>query len=204
MGEQVEIEVKYILPGGADEAAGLIRRISALAGPAGRKARHTARHFEDNYLLDYPGAPIRRQGCGLRLRLTPLADTVTWKGAVQPDPRLKIREEIEVGVEEGRTLLTILQKIGLRTIFRYQKYRQVFQLGNGLAAVIDETPFGWFTELEGPAAEIERVVQELELKPENHIKASYAGYFAMELERRGQKGESEVVFPEQRLEQDRR
>ncbi len=199
MGEMLEIEVKYILPGGAAEAAGLVRRISALAGPEGREPTHTVRHFEDNVLLDYPGMPIRSQGCGLRLRLTPLADTFTWKGAVKPDPRLKIREEIEVSVEEGRTLLTILQRIGLRTIFRYQKFRQVFQLDNGLTAMIDETPFGWFTELEGPAEEIERVARELQLKPENHIRASYAGYFVMELERRGRKGETEVVFPQPRL-----
>lgn len=200
MDEMLEIEIKYLLPGGSDEAAGLARRICALAGPGGNEPKRTARHFEDNYLLDYPGSPMRRQGCGLRLRLTPLADTFTWKGAVKPDPRLKIREEIEVSVEEGGTLLTILERIGLRIIFRYQKFRQIFQLDNGLTAVIDETPFGWFTELEGPPEEIERVSRELELKPENHVRASYAGYFAMELERLGRKGETEVVFPSDRLE----
>lgn len=200
MGSDLEIEVKYALPGGAGEAEQLARRLSAMDGRGGRRPHQTARHFEDNYLLDYPGTPIRRQGCGLRLRLTPLADTFTWKGAVKPDPRLKIREEIEVSVDEGRQLLAILERIGLRTIFRYQKFRQSFELSGGLAVVIDETPLGWFTELEGPPERIESACAELGLEPRNHVRASYAGYFVMELERRGRKGETEVVFPPQELE----
>lgn len=199
---QMEIEVKYILPGGAEEADGLARRIAGLAGAGGGEPQAGPRHFEDNYLLDYPGTPIRRQGCGLRLRLTPLADTFTWKGPARPDPRLKIREEIEVGIAGGRALLTILEQIGLRVIFRYQKFRQVFPLAGGLTAVIDETPFGWFTELEGPPEEIERVSHLLELDPANHVRASYAGYFVMELERQGRKGETDVVFPPERLEKE--
>ncbi len=201
---QMEIEVKYILPGGVEEAEELARRIEALAGCGDGSAPLAGRYFEDNYLLDYPGTPIYRQGCGFRLRLTPLADTCTWKGPAKPDPRFKIREEIEVRVEEGRILLTILERIGLRVIFRYQKFRRVFELPAGLVAVIDETPFGWFTELEGPPEEIERVSLELKLKQENHVRASYAGFFAMELERRGRNGETEVVFSPERLEKEER
>ncbi len=193
---QMEVEIKYSIPGGASEAAQLAHALSRLVGSGGSEP-----HFEDNYLLDYPGTPIRRQGCGLRLRLTPLANTFTWKGAVKPDPKLKIREELEVGVEEGERLLTILQRIGLMTIFRYQKFRQTFRLSGGLEVVVDETPFGWFTELEGPAEEIERVSALLGLKQENHVRASYAGFFVMELERLGRSGETEVVFPPERLEQ---
>lgn len=201
--DQLEIEIKYIIPGGADEAAGLAHRLGGLVRAGGGDAQQIGpRHFEDNVLLDYPGTPIRRQGCGLRLRLTPLADTFTWKGAVKPDPRLKIREEIEVSVGEGKKLLTILERIGLRIIFRYQKFRQAFELPGGLTVVIDETPMGWFTELEGPPEEIDRVSRELELPAENHVRASYAGFFVMELERQGRKGETEVVFPDQRLDEE--
>ncbi len=194
MGE-MEIEAKYILRGGADEGAALAERIMTLEGATAAGAPC----FEDNFLLDYPGTPIRRQGCGLRLRLTPAADTFTWKGAVKPDPKLKIREEIETRVEEGKTLLTILERIGLRTIFRYQKFRRTFHLAGGLIVVIDETPLGWFTELEGEPEEIERVSALLGLEQRNFIRASYAGYFVMELERQGRKGETEVVFPAERL-----
>jgi len=201
--DQMEIEVKYMIPGGAGEAARLADRLGDLVRAGGKEPHRTGRrHFEDNFLLDYPGTPIRRQGCGLRLRLTPLGDTFTWKGAVKPDPLLKIREEIEVSVDEGKELLTILERIGLRIIFRYQKFRQIYELPDGLTAVIDETPMGWFTELEGPPQEIERVSRELELKPENHVRYSYAGFFAMELERQGRKGETEVVFPDHRMEKE--
>lgn len=202
---QMEIEIKYSIPGGAEEAARLADRLGDLVRAGGREPHRTGhRHFEDNFLLDYPGTPIRRQGCGLRLRLTPRADTFTWKGVVKPDPQLKIREEIEVSVDEGRKLLTILERIGLRIIFRYQKFRQVYELSGGLTAVIDETPMGWFTELEGSPEEIERVSRELGLKSENHVRFSYAGFFVMELERRGRKGETEVVFPPDRLEKEQR
>jgi predicted adenylyl cyclase CyaB len=193
---QLEIEAKYSLPGGAGEAAELAERILSMdrAVAAGEP------EFEDNYLLDYPGTPIRRQGCGLRLRLTPSADTFTWKGAVKPDPKLKIREELEVRVEQGRQLLTMLERIGLRVIFRYQKFRRSFTLVGGLSVVIDETPMGWFTELEGAPEEIERVSGLLGLGQDRFVRASYAGLFAMELERQGRQGEAEVVFPPERLE----
>jgi predicted adenylyl cyclase CyaB len=202
--DPLEIEIKYMIPGGADAAQRLAGRLGDLIRAGGGDAQQIGpRHFEDNILLDYPGTPIRRQGCGLRLRLTPLADTFTWKGAAKPDPLLKIREEIEVRVEEGKKLLTILERIGLRTIFRYQKFRQVFDLRGGLTVVIDETPMGWFTELEGPPEEIDRVSRELELPPEHHVRASYAGFFVMEMERQGRKGETEVVFSHQRLEEEK-
>jgi len=196
---QLEIEAKYILPGGAEEAGRLAEVLDGLSGTDGGASGRGGPQFEDNFLLDYPGTPIRRQGCGLRLRLTPDADTFTWKGAVRPDPKLKIREEVETRVEAGKTLLAILERIGLRIIFRYQKFRQTFELEGGLAVVIDETPLGWFTELEGPSEEIERVGTLLGLRQEQFVKASYAGFFVMELERQGRKGENEVVFPAERL-----
>ena len=43
---QMEVEIKYIIPGGASEAAQLAHALSRLAGSGGSEP-----NFEDNYLL---------------------------------------------------------------------------------------------------------------------------------------------------------
>ena len=143
-----EIEIKYRL---ADPAA-LRARLQA-AG-----ATRAVRTHESNTLWDTRAGSLRKQGCGLRLREHLALDdnkappaTLTFKGARQPEPLLKIREELETGITNAEQLRLILDRLGLHEVVAYEKRREVWTL-DGCQVCVDELPrLGWFVEVEGPA-----------------------------------------------------
>ena len=72
---------------------------------------------------------------------------LTFKGPVQPSA-MKLREELETAVGDGTLMLRLLEELGFRVWFRYQKYREEFALDDVIVAV-DETPVGTYVEIEG-------------------------------------------------------
>ncbi|MGQ9896012.1 MAG: class IV adenylate cyclase [Acidobacteriota bacterium] len=146
----------------------------------------TPRHFEDNWLFDTPTRSLLTTHQALRVRLRddlPQA-TLTHKGpptetasSETSDRQMKVREEIELTVSDGRALMRLLEKLGFEKVFRYQKFRTIYRLAhpNGLTlwAMFDETPIGWFLELEGDQATIERLVAQLGLGPGDYLTEAY-------------------------------
>jgi len=137
------------------------------------------RHFEDNFLLDFPGATLRSRGCLLRVRITEGKATVTHKGPAQQISRFKVREETETVVEDGDIALEIFKKIGLRIWFRYQKYRQEYDLpvsdgpDGRIRLAIDETPVGWYLEFEGTEEGIRLATGDLGFEENQYLRDSY-------------------------------
>src|SRR5262249_5849018 len=110
------------------------------------------RHFEDNFVFELPDAALERRGSILRLRVVAGKATLTYKGLVPESAtsELKVREELETGVERPEVLAEIFGRLGLRRTFRYQKYRTVYRLdldGGAVLAMRDETPLGGFLEI---------------------------------------------------------
>jgi adenylate cyclase class 2 len=118
---------------------------------------------------------------------TPQAAVLTYKGPVQAGGgeasfhgrRYKIREEHEVRVEDAAALVRVFEGLGLRSWFRYEKYRSTYRLPgfNGLVVELDETPIGDFLELEGDCAAIDRCAALLGFRPANYIVKSYGALF---------------------------
>jgi len=146
------------------------------------------RHLEDNLIFDDRGRFAGR-GCYLRLRRTPHGGRLTWKGPRRVEEGMKVREEIELAVADAPALQQILEAMGLRRVFRYQKYRAEYRLG-GLAVTLDETPVGVFLELEGTAEEIRARVAEFGYGPEDFVSASYVELF------NAGGGQGDMVFPD--------
>ena len=126
-----------------------------------------ARHFESNYLFDFPDQRLRKSRCLLRLRFTHDQGLLTFKGAPVQSRDYKIRREIETHVEDGHRLGEILHNLGMREVFCYEKYRTIYApRGKGDVTdaphlVYDETPVGNFLELEGPQRWIDEVARQL-------------------------------------------
>ena len=114
------------------------------------------RVFEANVLYDTPGDHLRQAGSLLRVRQADGEATLTYKGPGEAGKH-KIREELELGLSDARIFAAVLERIGMRPAFRYEKYRTEFETpGGGGIATLDETPIGTFVELEGSPDWIDR------------------------------------------------
>jgi len=164
---QIESEIKLRTPG-PDAAR------AAVAGLGARLVR--ARHFEDNLLLDDERGRLRAGGRLLRLRRTPQGGRLTYKGPRLDSGEVKAREEIEVSVGEPDVLQSLLAALGLRPVFRYQKFRETYSWQD-VEIVVDETPVGTFLEIEGPVEGIHAAAAALGYRRADYVTDSYAGLF---------------------------
>jgi len=95
---------------------------------------------------------------------------------VVQDPSYKVRPEVETRCESGQALSEIMENIGLRPFFRYEKFREEYR-GEGGLLCLDELPFGHYLELEGDPTSIEALAKALELDPATFVKRSYADLY---------------------------
>jgi adenylate cyclase, class 2 len=160
----LETEIKLAAPD-LDEAR---RRLRA-AGFRVLKRRI----FEENTLYDTPGLKLRKAQTLLRVRHAGGHATMTYKGPPLPS-RHKRREELEIEISTPQTAARMLDRLGYRPAFRYQKYRTELRLaGDGGTATLDETPIGTYIELEGSPGWIDRTARKLGYSEADYITASY-------------------------------
>ena len=148
------------------------------------------RVHELNILFDTPDGGFARHGQLLRVRIesaggaNPKGATravLTYKGPGEPqkEARFKVRDEREVVVADDAAMRGILEALGLRGWFRYEKYRTTFALPRaarwaaGLHIELDETPIGVYLELEGPTAAIDRAANALGFSRSEYITKNY-------------------------------
>ena len=135
------------------------------------------RHFESNDLYDDTDGSVAARGCVLRLRRTPAGATLTFKGPARFAGGVKTREERETAVSDPESLDRILNGLGYRPRFRYEKHREEWTLDRCVVA-LDETPIGGFVEIEGEPTAIRGVRPRLELDPADALPYSYADLYA--------------------------
>lgn len=209
MARETEIKLRV-----RDEKA-LRRKLKALgARPA---AGGTGRVHEWNVIFDTPQGGLAKHGQLLRIRTeTPQPErkkvagekqriVLTFKepavqardlgetsGRVTPVSRHKVREEIEVEVTDAAMLGRILEGLGMRGWFRYEKYRTTLKLpgsahwAKGLLIELDETPIGTFLELEGPPEAIDRAAAQLGYARHDYLLKNYLALYLEECRRKGQ------------------
>ena len=150
-----------------------------------------ARHFESNYLFDFPDQRLRKSRCLIRLRFVGDDCLLTFKGAPLRSHDYKIRREIETHVEDGHRLREILLLLGLREVFCYEKFRTMYaprgkrDVADAPHLVFDETPIGNYLELEGPQRWIDEVARQLGYSRKDYIKESYAALYRKKCQREG-------------------
>jgi len=170
----IETEIKVRI----DDLNGFLRRLETL-----RPRVLTERHFEDNFIFDDPRRSLRSRQSLIRVRLTRNGAWLTFKGPPQPVGLFKKREELESAVGDGRAVLAILRRIGLRVWFRYQKYRSEFNIVPGpspqdeVHVALDETPIGVFVEFEGSEAGIKRAARRMAIERSRFLRDSYASLY---------------------------
>jgi adenylate cyclase class 2 len=141
------------------------------------------RRLQEDCLLDTPDDRLRLRRCVLRVRMECGKTLLTFKGPVQASP-MKLREELETVVGDGLLLLRVLELLGFRVWFRYQKYREEFARED-VTVAIDETPVGTFVEIEGSEHGIQEMAAALARNPADYLLDSYRGLFVRYCESHG-------------------
>lgn len=176
----IETEVKVRFPGSADDAFKLIEQLGYTV--------RIPRTLEVDQLFDRADASLRASDQVLRLRLESNAEGTHWiltyKGPAERG-RYKSREEVETSVTDGDNLMLVLDRLGYRPTFRYEKYRTTFGTsGQPGIITVDETPLGLFLELEGPKQWIDDTATHLGFSASDYVITSYAGLWQEYLRRR--------------------
>ncbi len=135
----------------------------------------TARVFERNLRYDSPDGALTAAGKVLRLRQDAKA-RLTYKADANLARGIVSRFEAEVLLSNIETMDLILKRLGFVVALTYEKYRTTYEL-DGAEVMLDELPFGNFTEIEGDAATIERVVETLGLGDCRRMGGSYVDIF---------------------------
>ena len=151
----------------------------------------SVRSLEDNILFDFPDDGLRQAHCILRVRSVDGRGVLTYKGAPRPDAIFKSREELETGVDNPETAIEILERIGMKRGFRYQKYRREFMSG-GVHVAVDETPIGNYAELEGTEDEILSLAKKLGVEKSRFIRESYHALYLDFCSKRGTRPQSMI------------
>ena len=133
------------------------------------------RRLQHDCLLDTAAGQLRDARSILRVRREPDAGFLTFKGPVQPSA-MKLREEIETAIGDSAATLSILESLGYRVWFRYEKLREEYRYGAAVIA-IDETPVGTFVEIEGSEDAVVDAANALGRGREDYVLASYRALY---------------------------
>jgi adenylate cyclase, class 2 len=180
------------------------------------------RTYESNTLYDTPSRSLTRHGQMIRIRMEQPSPNsrngrsghvfkavLTYKGPLNllrtPQSshgkaggrtRYKIRKEIEVVVGDARQMSSILQSLGFRPVFRYEKLRTTYALPGvrGVKVEFDETPVGLYLELEGNVAAIDRAAGRLGYSADQYLTSTYGDIYLAECRRRKRKP-TDMLFP---------
>jgi len=136
----------------------------------------TKRTREMNTLYDDQAQSLRSRGDLLRIRKYGESWLLTHK-AKGAAGRHKSRTETETEVADGEKLADILRALGFAPSFRYEKFRSEWTDGKGYV-VVDETPIGNVSEIEGPSRWIDATARRLGVTRERYITDTYAQMFA--------------------------
>lgn len=187
----IETEVKVPI----GDAAAFVGRMAPL-----HPLPISVRHLEDNYVLDFPDGRLRARQELVRVRITQAGGLLTFKGPPRMGGVFKVREELETKAEDGCVVLRILNELGLRVWFRYQKYRREYVLapsappGGEVRVAVDETPIGNYAELEGCEDAIRALAAALGFGESHFLRDSYYALYVRYCRERGEP-EMGMTFP---------
>ena len=141
------------------------------------------RRLQEDALFDTDDESLQTRRSALRLRTDGGQTLLTFKGPVAPDA-MKVRDEYETSIDDREVMTHVLEALGLRVWFRYEKYREEYATGN-VTVALDETPVGTFVEIEGDEHGILTITRALGRTPDDFILSSYRRLFVRHREEYG-------------------
>lgn len=165
MPDKIETELKFVVR----DPAGLRERLAALGVVRG------ALVHQRDIRLDGDGNPLAARYSILRVRQNGDLPgcVVTFKSPpAQGDPAFKQTREVEFTASDRGAVLALLDGLGYRPIWAYEKRRESWHWRD-LEIALDETPIGAFAELEGTEDQIREMAGLLGWRIEEGITLNY-------------------------------
>jgi adenylate cyclase class 2 len=145
--------------------------------------------LQRNELYDKDGGGLAASGCRLRLRTIRDAaggpPVLTFKGP-KLGGRFKSRKELEIGVSDEASARRLLEAMGYRPYFSFDKKRESWRLGAWLVE-LDEVPhLGRFVEVEAAGSrEVKQALAALRLDGLEVVTRGYASLLRRHLRQAG-------------------
>ena len=162
-----ELEVKFHV----SELAGIEKQLVKFGATLVQPRTH-----EYNLRFDTPAGDLAQAESMLRLRRD-AASHVTFKGPSSTLGGVLARQEIEFEVSNFISAQKLIEALGFRSKFVYEKYRTTYAM-DGLKITLDEMPYGPFVEIEGKeAAPIQTAANKLGLDWQERLPETYISIF---------------------------
>lgn len=162
-----ELEVKFHVGDLAEIEKRLVKLGATLVQP---------RTHEYNLRFDTPGGDLAQAESMLRLRRD-AGSHVTFKGPSSTLGGVLARQEIEFEVSNFSAAQKLIEALGYRSKFVYEKFRTTYAL-DGLKITLDEMPYGPFVEIEGKeAGAIQKAANQLNLDWLGRLPETYISIF---------------------------
>jgi adenylate cyclase class 2 len=163
--EKIEKELKFKI----DDPQSLIKYFLEKGAILLNKSKEKTIRF------DTPQLELEKKGIFLRVR-EGSKKTITLKEKIENYQTIKTRKETEFIIEDIEGMKYILEKIGLKYIRIFEKFRINLKYKDTVLS-IDELPFGIYLEIEGEEKNIDIIIKELNYKDENKIIGTYWDLF---------------------------
>lgn len=164
--DHLEIEVKFFIA----DTGNLCRCLAGLgATPHGRV-------FETNIRFEDREHTLKAEGKLLRLRRDGTSRLTFKCRPEKEDTDCKVFHELEVTVDDFGAMIAILEALGFHQAQIYEKWRQTYHWRQ-VEFCLDQMPFGWFLEIEGPKQDIQAAARQLGLAWPERILANYLAIF---------------------------
>lgn len=111
-------------------------------------ARRDGAREEHDVYYNHPSRDFAVTDEALRVRYAAGSAVMTYKGAKLPGTRLKAREELNLAVEDGNVLETVLARLGFGVTAVVMKRRELWTLGDASVALDEVESLGTFAEVE--------------------------------------------------------
>lgn len=152
---------------------------------------------EVNWVFDRTDGSLRTTNRLLRVRQVNERAWLTVKLPVDGvQGAHKVREELEVTVSDGHTLVRALEALDYAISWRYDKRRTAYHHADAPGEILlDEVPIGTYIELEGPPAWIDATAAALGYSPSDYLTMTYRDIWTDYLAEHPDAGR-DMIFPD--------
>ena len=167
---KIETEIKLTLTN--VNIVDLIEKIERTFSIKRSKLFHQVTHqfFENDFTKQEAFPRIRNEEDG--------TNTLTVKAKIKDDNQNYFKRiELETSISDVESVVNMMPYFGFKNKISWEKNRINFHSNNDIKFCIslDETPMGYFLEIESTEAEIEKIIKMLELNDSQRTSKSYLG-----------------------------